>query len=123
MLGVLVFGVSWSIDSQDTNHQTIRHPTLALIRADPPHPFHPRPITAALMQVRVNLMGGLKSKAPPANRLELPDGADVMTALRQLGLEARQLQVVMHNGKPQANHATVLKPDDELTILPPVGGG
>jgi sulfur carrier protein ThiS len=75
------------------------------------------------MQIRIQLMGGLKSKSPAGNRLELADGATISDALRQLGLEAAQVQIVMHNSRPQPNRATAVRDGDELTVVPPVGGG
>jgi sulfur carrier protein ThiS len=75
------------------------------------------------MQIRVQLMGGLKSKSPAGNRLELTDGATINDALSLLGLEATQVQIVMHNNRPQPNRATAVRDGDELTVVPPVGGG
>ena len=75
------------------------------------------------MQIRVQLMGGMKAKAPPDNVLELDDGASITGALDRLDIAANQVQVVMHNGRPQANRETVLAEGDELTVIPLAGGG
>jgi len=75
------------------------------------------------MQVRVNLMGGLKVHSPGGGVLELPDQATVHSALEALGLDTAALQVVMINGKPQPDRGHELKADDELTMIPPVSGG
>ena len=75
------------------------------------------------MQIRVNMMGGLKPMTPDGGRLDAEDGATIEQVLEQLGVEAKQVQIVMHNGKPQANRLTTLAADDEITVLPPVGGG
>ena len=75
------------------------------------------------MKVRIQLMGGLKAKAPPENVLELADGASISGALDGLDIAGSQVQVVMHNGRPQANRDTVLAEGDELTVIPLAGGG
>lgn len=75
------------------------------------------------MQVRIQLMGGLKANAPPENVLELEEGASISGALDRLEIAGSQVQVVMHNGRPQANRETVLTDGDELTVIPLAGGG
>jgi len=75
------------------------------------------------MRVRVKLMGALKGKTPEGGTLELPDEATVDTLLATLEIDPRVVQVVMVNNKPQKDRTLPLSPDDELTILPPVGGG
>jgi sulfur carrier protein ThiS len=75
------------------------------------------------MQIRVQLMGGLKGKSPAGNRLEVTEGTSINDVLGQLGVEPHQVQIVMHNSKPQPNRATAVRDGDELTVVPPVGGG
>lgn len=75
------------------------------------------------MQVRVNLMGGLKDKTPEGNVLKVPDGAGIEAVLKQLDIDPVQVQIVMVNNKPQPDRSKPLNPDDELTVLAPVGGG
>lgn len=75
------------------------------------------------MHVHIKLMGALKSRAPDNGALELPEGADIDAALRALEIAPEQVQVVMLNGRPQADRSRALSPDDELTVLAPVGGG
>ena len=75
------------------------------------------------MHVRVKLMGGLKAKAPAGNVLDLTDDATIESALLSLNIDPKAIQVVMLNNKPCGDHSRTLQTDDELTILPPVGGG
>lgn len=75
------------------------------------------------MQIRVKMMGSLKAKTPASNALELADAATIDDALRQLGVDGAEVQIVMLNGKPQPDRQRQLSAGDELTVLPPVGGG
>ena len=75
------------------------------------------------MQIQLQLMGGLKAKSPPGNRLEVPEGATIDSVLSSLGIDPKEFQIVMHNNRPQPDRSTPLSPDDQLTVVPPVGGG
>ncbi|HUG94337.1 MAG TPA: MoaD/ThiS family protein [Planctomycetaceae bacterium] len=75
------------------------------------------------MQVRVKLMGSLKANSPADGALELAPSATIEDALAQLGLHGSSVQIVMLNGKPQPDRTRSLADGDELTVLPPVGGG
>ena len=75
------------------------------------------------MQIRLQLMGALKAKSPPENLIEVCDGATIESLLESLDIEAGQVQIVMHNNRPQPDRSTPLSPDDQLTVVPPVGGG
>lgn len=68
-------------------------------------------------------MGGLKAKAPEGGAIELPESATINDALTALEIEPAQIQIAMHNGKPAPDRTRELADGDELTILPPVGGG
>ena len=75
------------------------------------------------MELRVKLMGALKAKAPPGDRLSLADGTTIAGVLRALDIPDTHVQIVMVGGRPQPNRESVVHDGDELTILPPVGGG
>lgn len=75
------------------------------------------------MQIKVTLMGSLKANAPDGNTIELPDGSTIADLLTALDLDPAFVQTIMLNGKPQKDRAQVIDADDELTLLPPVGGG
>ena len=70
------------------------------------------------MELRVKRMGALKAQTPPNNQLTLPEGAAIDGNLQVLDLAGTHVQIVMVNSRSQ-----VLGGDEELTILPPVGGG
>ena len=75
------------------------------------------------MIVRVKLMGMLKEKSPPAGQLELPEGATIGTVLEQLGIDRTSVQAFSVNGSIELKADRELQDNDELTALPPVGGG
>jgi sulfur carrier protein ThiS len=76
-----------------------------------------------MIQVHVKLMGMLKEKTPAGGMLELADGATVATALEHLQIPPQSVQLVTVNGQLVRDSNRSLAPNDELTILPPVGGG
>ena len=73
--------------------------------------------------VRINLMGGLKELTPSDSQLELSVGATIAEALAVLTIDPARAQVVMVNGRPQTDHQQHLSVNDELTVIPLVGGG
>lgn len=75
------------------------------------------------MRIRLRLMGMLKGNAPPDGGLELADGATIRAALEALEISVDSVQVFQVNGQLERNKNRVLDDDDELTVLPPVGGG
>ena len=76
-----------------------------------------------MIQVHVKLMGMLKEKTPDGGMLELADGATVAAALERLQIPPQSVQLVTLNGQLVRDPNRPLTADDELTILPPVGGG
>ena len=68
-------------------------------------------------------MGALKAKSPPESRMHVDEGATIESVLSSLDIEPKQVQIVMHNNRPQPDRSTALSPDDQLTVVPPVGGG
>ena len=75
------------------------------------------------MIVRVKLMGTLKAKSPPGGTLELAAGATIGDALLALHIDPNSVQVFTVNGSLERNRERKLAANDELSILPPVGGG
>ena len=75
------------------------------------------------MLVHLKLMGTLKTKTPPGGTLELPDNATIASVLQALDIRAESVQVFTVNGQLERNRDRVLGPNDELSVLPPVGGG
>jgi sulfur carrier protein ThiS len=76
-----------------------------------------------MIQVHVKLMGMLKEKTPDGGMMELADGATVAAALDRLQIPPESVQLVTVNGQLVRDSNRPLAPNDELTILPPVGGG
>lgn len=75
------------------------------------------------MHIRVRLMGMLKDRTPADEGLELDEAATIEDALTALDIPVDSVQVFSVNGSIQRNRDHVLRADDELTVLPPVGGG
>ncbi len=75
------------------------------------------------MEIRVKLMGVLKPKSPDNGKLELADAATIDDALRALDIAAASVQVFTVNGQLVRDRSRVLSAGDELSVLPPVGGG
>ena len=75
------------------------------------------------MQIRLKLMGVIKDKTPADGLLELPDGATIEDALVRLDIPVESVQTFTINGQLERDRNRTLTADDELTVLPPVGGG
>lgn len=75
------------------------------------------------MQIQLKLMGMLKAKTPPDGSLALSEGGTIEDVLQDLGIAADAVHVFTVNGSLVRDRAHVLSDGDELTLLPPVGGG
>ena len=76
------------------------------------------------MKIHVKLMGMLKDRMPPEGTIELPDDdATIEKALAELEIPVDTVQVFSVNGSIQRDLAKRLQEGDELTVVPPVGGG
>ena len=75
------------------------------------------------MRIRLKLMGVLRSKAPDGDALELPEGATIDDVLAALEIAPDSVQVYTVNGQLERDRSRQLAADDELSVLPPVGGG
>jgi molybdopterin converting factor small subunit len=80
------------------------------------------------MQVRVKLMGALRSKLPPGTQggvaaMEVEPGTTVADILGRLGLAGGQVHLVLINGGMETDRQRPLSEADELKVFPPVAGG
>jgi MoaE-MoaD fusion protein len=76
------------------------------------------------MEVTVRLFAMLRERAGAGEvSLDLPEGARVEDALRELGGLAEGLPLVMAVNREYAPFDRVLDPGDELALIPPVSGG
>ncbi len=76
------------------------------------------------MQIRLKLMGALRSKLPPGGpAIELATGTSVAALLEQLGISAGHVHMVLVNGVMEPDRSRLLAEGDELTVFPPVAGG
>jgi molybdopterin synthase catalytic subunit len=76
------------------------------------------------MQVRVRLFAALRERAGAGElELELPNGALVRDALLQVSTLTEGVPVVMAVNREYAGEDDVLRPGDELALIPPVSGG
>jgi sulfur carrier protein ThiS len=75
------------------------------------------------MQIRLKLMGMLKAMTPPGGTIEVVDGATIDDVLRALDITSPTIRVFTVNGRFERNRSRVLAANDELSAIPPVGGG
>ena len=75
------------------------------------------------MRIRLKLMGVLKSRTPEGGALEVADGATIEDVLRALDIAPQRMRVFTVNGQFERDRRRALEPNDELTVIPPVGGG
>jgi MoaE-MoaD fusion protein len=76
------------------------------------------------MQVQIRVFAGLRERAGTDRlTLDLPDGALVADALRELSWLIGGLRTVMAVNREYASEQTPLHADDELALIPPVSGG
>jgi molybdopterin synthase catalytic subunit len=76
------------------------------------------------MVVRVRLFAILRERAGSNSvELELPSGARVADALSAVRELTQGVPVVMAVNREYAAPCTILAPDDELALIPPVSGG
>jgi molybdopterin synthase catalytic subunit/molybdopterin converting factor small subunit len=76
------------------------------------------------VQVTVRLFAMLRERAGSSEVvLDLPEGARVSDALRELAGLAAGLPLVMAVNREYAREEQTLEPGDELALIPPVAGG
>jgi sulfur carrier protein ThiS len=80
------------------------------------------------MQVRVKLMGTLRSKLPPGSQggsaaLEVEPNTTVAALLERIGIAGGHVHLVLLNGSMETDRQRPLQEADELTVFPPVAGG
>jgi molybdopterin converting factor small subunit len=75
------------------------------------------------VRIRLKLMGMLKDNAPDDSTLVLENKASIRDALVALGIPVESVQVFQVNGQLERDNSRELADNDELTVLPPVGGG
>ena len=81
------------------------------------------------MQIRIRLGSGIARLAPtPLISLELPDGADVEGAYREIGARYPDLAPALRSALPVVDGQHVLRTQtlhhgDEVALLIPVSGG
>ena len=75
------------------------------------------------MQIQVKLMGLLRDKTPADGTLELADDATIEDALVALQIPADSVHVFTVNGTLERDKQRTLATGNELTVLPPAGGG
>jgi len=75
------------------------------------------------MRIRLKLMGVLKARTPAAGTLEVPDAATIEDVLRLLAIAPQTVKVFTVNGRFERDPGRSLAAEDELAVIPPVGGG
>lgn len=75
------------------------------------------------MEIRVKLMGVLRDKMPEGGALQMSENGTIREALEALEIPLEIAQTFTVNGQLSRDQSLVLSDSDELTVLPPVGGG
>ncbi len=75
------------------------------------------------MEIRVKLMGVLRDKTPEGGVLQMSENGTIRDALETLEIPLEIAQTFTVNGQLSRDQSLVLSDSDELTVLPPVGGG
>lgn len=75
------------------------------------------------IRIRLKLMGMLKTQLPPQDHMTLESGQTIQDVLERLQIPVESVHVFTVNGSLERNKLRALQDGDELTILPPVGGG
>jgi len=77
------------------------------------------------MGVKVKLVGFLRKYAPQRGSIDLDDadGRTVAEMMADLGIVPASVSVVLVNGHYVKPRSYVLQEGDEVTLLPPIGGG
>ena len=76
-----------------------------------------------MITIQIKLMGMLKDKGPPGDQLQLSDDATIADSLLAMEIPVESVHVFTVNGTLERDKTRVLADGDELTVLPPVGGG
>jgi len=75
------------------------------------------------MKIAIRLLGQLSRRAATgALEIEIHDGATVAKVVQLLGLRPGEVWLVMRDAQP-IDWDDPLQPGDELSLIPPVGGG
>lgn len=75
------------------------------------------------MEIQIKLMGMLAGKTPADGKLQLQDGDSIEQALVALDIPVDSVAAFTVNGSLVKDRQHVLTAGDEVTVLPPVGGG
>ncbi len=75
------------------------------------------------MKITVKLMGMLRDKTPSGGMLELAGDATIEDALVAMQIPVDSVHVFSVNGNLERDKQRPLAAHDELTVLPPAGGG
>ena len=68
-------------------------------------------------------MGVLRDKTPEGGVLQMSENGTIRDALETLEIPLEIAQTFTVNGQLSRDQSLVLSDSDELTVLPPVGGG
>ena len=75
------------------------------------------------MEIQIKLMGMLAGKTPADGKLQLQDCDSIEQALVALDIPVDSVAAFTVNGSLVKDRQHVLTAGDEVTVLPPVGGG
>ncbi len=85
-------------------------------------PYQIPPRSTFPMKIRLKLMGVLRERTPE-EMPDWPEGTTIRDVLSQIGVETSEVQICSVNGALARDLDRPLHDNDELQVLPPVGGG
>ena len=74
------------------------------------------------MRVAVKLIGILHDAAPPDGHVELGDGDTARQIIELLGIDPKLVKAMLINSVPEQDLSRSLQADDQVTLIPPIGG-
>ena len=77
------------------------------------------------MSIKVKLVGLLREYAPQGDSVDFEgaSGRTVAEVMAHLGIPLTLVSIMLVNGRHVKDQNYVLEEGDELTLLPPIGGG
>ena len=74
------------------------------------------------MEVEIRLFATLRQGRFRKRKLDLSEGITVGKVLKELGIQSREVAILLVNGQDATERVT-LRPDDVMALFPAIAGG